>query len=344
MISECADPKLRGFLSGLPYVSYSIGILIVYALGAILPWREVAWYATILPAIAIFVIYFNPESPTWLAAKNRNERAYKSLLWLRGDEDLASIELKAIKRRLELKAEARPPNESIFVELLKPSTLKPLILINFVNLFGVLSGTYLVVFYAVDIINSFGLSLNSTTAAIITAVVRLVFTFLYCTSLFYIRRRRLVYWTSFMSGVAALMMAIFIVMHAKSPAWYDIYICCIILFFYVSANTYFMIVPGIMIGELLPSSVRGRIAGYLLTFFGIIVFISSKCFPAWMDSIQVYGMFILFSIASFCAAIVCYYMLPETKDKALQDIEDYYQQRNWFWKTRKRFRTHDILP
>ncbi|KAF7275486.1 hypothetical protein GWI33_011668, partial [Rhynchophorus ferrugineus] len=84
LIGESTEPRLRGMLSSGPFASYSFGILLVYALGSLLPWRIVSGLSTILPLLAIFVFLFLPESPVFLSRQNKQEEALKALLWLRG--------------------------------------------------------------------------------------------------------------------------------------------------------------------------------------------------------------------------------------------------------------------
>jgi hypothetical protein len=83
-LGEVAEPRMRGLLSSIPYVSYSVGILMVYALGATLHWQKVAWLATILPLLSLLSFSLLPESPVWLVRNNRVEEAGKALNWLRG--------------------------------------------------------------------------------------------------------------------------------------------------------------------------------------------------------------------------------------------------------------------
>lgn len=92
-LGEISEPRLRGTLIGAPFVSYSLGILLVYALGTALHWRAVAGAATILPALALLAMCLMPESPVWLVRKERRKSAEKALLWLRGDEKLVSLNL-----------------------------------------------------------------------------------------------------------------------------------------------------------------------------------------------------------------------------------------------------------
>lgn len=66
LIAECAEPRLRGFLIGVPFVFYAFGILLTYSLGVYQNWRTVAWCCNILPIASIIALYFAPESPVSL--------------------------------------------------------------------------------------------------------------------------------------------------------------------------------------------------------------------------------------------------------------------------------------
>nr|CAI5829236.1 unnamed protein product [Callosobruchus analis] len=89
-IGEISEPHLRGIFSSGPFASYSFGILLVYALGFLLHWREVAGLSAIPPVTALAIYFFLPESPVWLVRRGRIEEAKASMLWLRGG-DLSKV-------------------------------------------------------------------------------------------------------------------------------------------------------------------------------------------------------------------------------------------------------------
>lgn len=86
-LGEVAEPSMRGLLTSIPFVSYSLGIFIVYTLGATLHWQTVAWLATILPILSFLSFTLMPESPVWLVRNNRIQEAGEALNWLRGTYD-----------------------------------------------------------------------------------------------------------------------------------------------------------------------------------------------------------------------------------------------------------------
>ncbi|KAJ6645613.1 Facilitated trehalose transporter Tret1-2 like [Pseudolycoriella hygida] len=343
LIAECAEPKLRGFLIGVPFVSYAFGILLTYTLGVLLHWRAVAWCCNILPIASVFALYFAPESPVWLVRKGFLSRAERSLNWLRCDDIVAKRELQELMRRCENDNSAANANEDILKACAKSSVLKPLIILNLFHIMMILSGTYLIVFYAVDILSEFGTDVDSMTAAVYTAVVRLLFTISACFMLYYLNRRTLSILSGFGSGVSTTILAIFTYIRLGQPkSSVDTVVPAVCILCYIAANTNFMVMPGVMVGELLPAQIRGRVAGYVFTAFNFFFFIVAKVFPYVSQRLKSHGVFLMFGLASFGASLVMYLLLPETKGKSLGEIEDYFCEKNWLWMRRNKSDEKDV--
>lgn len=83
-------------LIGAPFISYSIGILIVYSLGNI-QWRWVAASGVILPLISMILFLRTPESPDWLVRHSKLTQADTAVKWLRGDDTYVSKAFKILQ-------------------------------------------------------------------------------------------------------------------------------------------------------------------------------------------------------------------------------------------------------
>lgn len=102
----------------------------------------------------------------------------------------AKLELQQLINRVE--NESLHKSKTSFKTLLEPQVLKPLLIINVFNIVQVFSGTYLIVFYAVDIISHIGNeNIDSFLAAVFTAGVRFLFTILASVLLAFVGRRTL---------------------------------------------------------------------------------------------------------------------------------------------------------
>ena len=267
---------------------------------------------------------------------------YKALAWLRDSDETAKSELKQTIEHIESEKNNRSnKSQSLWSIIKQPSVLKPLILINVFNVLQILSGTYLIVFYAVDIITeicNFGdnMEISTMQSAVITALIRLLLTILYCYLLLKCHRRKLYLSSCFFSGVFALMLAMFLYYKGDSTkSFEDLIIIGLLMLLYISFNSPLMLVPGIMVGELLPLRVR-HWSGIIFTVFNLMLFGITKLFPVIKSLLRSRGLFLMFGCSSLCASVLFYWLLPETKSRTLNDIEDYYHQPNWIWQRRTR--------
>lgn len=337
LIAELAEPKLRSLLIGAPYVAYSIGILIVYLLGSLFDWRIVAWSGLVLPILSAISLLKIPESPTWLVRNNKTKEAYRALLTLRGEESIAQNELNNLVTAFEKEKDSQTPNENIIQLVMQRTAMKPLLIVNIFQVLQLFSGTFLVVFYATDIISEFGSDVDANKASVLTSVVRVACTTLFCFLLLIIKRRTILNVSGIGSGISSLALGFYLMYTVGEPRTeFDIYFASICMILYIAFNTPLMVMPGVMIGELLPGKIRGRAGGWVFAIFNISLFGLTKVFPLVKIVIKTHGVFIMFGVASLLAWLFIFFTLPETKGKQLSEIEDYFRQDNWFWVTRNK--------
>jgi MFS family permease len=209
-IGEMATDRYRGMLVVWPSVGMSAGILLVYLLGWGLrdDWRLVSGITVALPLIVcVLVILYLKETPSWLLSKGREDEAEESFRWIREvnkhgkmpDEIRQEFEnlLEVAKRRAMIQdgvlqistisnimddkpTFARVKHESRFqkawrqvVTLGSPDVWKPLVIHNFYFFFMQFGGIQVVSSYAVDIMESLGVSLDSYGAAALLGGVQL---------------------------------------------------------------------------------------------------------------------------------------------------------------------------
>lgn len=198
-----------------------------------------------------------------------------------------------------------------------------------------LSGTYLVVFYAVDIIAHINSDMDSFLAAVITAAIRFLCAIVSSVLLAVVGRRTLAMASGIGTAVSASGLALYMQYCDAYGMEYSIEIPAICLTLYVATNTVgFMVLPGIMLGELYPAKVRGIAGGLTFMLFNMTLFFAAKTFPFIKRSIGIHGIFWMFGGSSLVACVFLYLVLPETKGRTLSQIEDYFLQKNILWVTR----------
>lgn len=340
-MAECADPILRSFTVNVGYVSLSIGVLLGFALGTFLHWRTIAWVCIVLPAITLFSIAFIPETPVWLVRNGNIEKALKSLTWLRGNEILATKEFGKLSTRFDdeksLEWQQSEQAQTFWKICTEKGVYRPTIIVFLFIIFFNLSGTYLIVIYAVDIVNDLQLPLiDKSTGTVILSAIRLAVTVLFCWLFIHVQRRKIYLLAGIGSTLSTAALAFYIFgdfSKALDPAT-DVCIKGALMAMYVATNTGFQITPGFMIGELLPAKVRGRVAGYLYTVFSIVIFIIAKMFPSMRNQIGIDGILVVWALASLSATMLIYFTIPETKGKSLEEIEDYFRYGGWIYRLR----------
>lgn len=334
-MGECTDSSLRGVTINFGYVSLSVGFLLTFALGAAMDWRYLALCGTVFPIVTLIGLLILPESPIWLIRKNSIDKAYSNLLWLRGDSNIARNELNEHLSRINLEKDAAQnlPNTTSWRDFIQPSALKPIVIIfSFILLFN-LSGTYLIIYYAIDILSQVNLIVSPQNASVILSVVRLIVTIGFCWLLMKVNRRNIYLTAGIGSAFSTLALAACLYNPNLLPnETMKLWTAGSLLLIFVATNTGFMIAPGFLTAELLPNKTRGRLAGYIYTYFSIVTFILNKFFPRLNEHIGITGVILVFGLASLANTLVIYFLVPETKGKSLLEIERYFQTHGWIYK------------
>jgi hypothetical protein len=226
--------------------------------------------------------------------------------------------------------------------LLSPSILKPFFISHIFNLFQILTGTMLVVFYAVDIIaetdkNSTGF--DSFTVAQLTAFVRLVFTLVSNSLMYFVRRRTHAIVAVGICACAALSISCFLFPELRTKYSFSsetsMWITAVLILVYIAANTCaFMGLPNTILSEILPVKIRGAASGYVFAANDVTQFCASKIYPSLKSTLGIHGVFLMFGINALICCIFSYFFLPETQGKSMAQIDEYFQGQNLCWMNR----------
>ena len=77
---EVTSKELRGSFSVFEGVTRSLGMIVIYTMGAFISWNKIAYVGIIFPIIALIIlILYSQESPVYLVSKGEIEKAEKSL-------------------------------------------------------------------------------------------------------------------------------------------------------------------------------------------------------------------------------------------------------------------------
>ncbi|XP_014241814.1 facilitated trehalose transporter Tret1-like [Cimex lectularius] len=330
--AEATQPHLRGMLAALASVGVSLGVLIEYALGAVFQWPIVALLSSMVPTIALVGSFLLPESPSWLMSAGREEDCKAALEKLRGptcDVEYEASQLVSFAHQHNIH---KPTLKETLKGLVHPSAYKPFFILAFYFLIYQFSGVNPITFYAVQIFQDSGASIDKNVATVITGGVRLVFTIVSCAMLRRCGRRPLTFISSIGCGIPMVLLGTYMYYKARwielgeplQMTWVPVFA---LLVFTAASVMGYLVVPWVMIGEVFPTQVRGVIGGITSCSAHFFIFFVVKTYPMLHDGIGSYGTFWLYGGISLLGTIFFYAFLPETKGRTLQDIEDYFSGR-----------------
>lgn len=321
-------------LTAIASVGVSTGVLIEYALGSIVTWNVCAAISGILPLTALLLMFFFPETPSYLISRSKPDQAEKALQRFRGSTYNVNREMESLvefsnKNNIKRLTGLR----EIVCALIKPSALKPFTLLFLYFLIYQWSGTNVITFYAVEIFKDSGASLNKYLAAVILGIVRLISTIVACILCRRCGRRPLTMISSVGCGLSMLGLGGYMWFKNYSvendltlvATWIPVF--CIFSYT-VTCTMGFLVIPWVMIGEVYPVQVRGIIGGLTTMCAHSFVFMVVKTYPFLANSLTRHGTFILYGCISLLGTIYFYICLPETKGRTLQEIEDYFSGRS----------------
>ena len=134
---EVVRKEYRGSFSIFEGVQRSVGMIVTYSLGAILPWYKIAYIGFVFPVLAFILLVISPESPIYLTSKGKIEQAEKSLRKLNDFNFDVSKEVSAIQLSLDKTTRENAKSRSkleIFKNIKShPELYKPFLIITFLR-------------------------------------------------------------------------------------------------------------------------------------------------------------------------------------------------------------------
>ncbi|KAL6267053.1 hypothetical protein P5V15_000129 [Pogonomyrmex californicus] len=350
-ISELTHPQVRPMLLCLNSVFVSFGILITYCLAIMLDWRKMAIIFLALECCIFFTLYFVPESPYWLVYfkngifdEKRIRKMKHNLKRLNKRQTIYEEEYSRIMEICGNRVANDEASKSITVSVknyyhkfISPEAYRPILLLFFIFLLQQLSGSYLIIFYAISVFHEmgemFGQGLNENAALIMLGIIRFLVSVLTVFSSRKYGRRIL----CILSGIGMTISMFLSGMYMHFVEWDDengnteetmVDQKWILLFFvlsYICTSSFgFIIIPWTLIGELLPVSIRSVGGGLMVSLAYIMMFIVVKSYPYVLKSMSIEGIFFFFSFMSLIGTAFVYFFLPETLGKSFSDIEKFF--------------------
>ena len=250
--------------------------------------------------------------------------------------------------------EKEESNASNWRMLLTARVMKPFLIIHAFNLFQIICGTNILIFFSLTIMQQIegiqGVAeedgMDSKLATVLISTVRVIFMIAACVLLFLIGRRPLALTSGIGSSISALVLGSFLYVQTSSPMDFTgtSWVAISLVLSFVATNTIgFFVLPSVMMGEILPGKIRSLACGYIYAINDVGMCFAIKSFPSMSESLGSYGVFWMFGIASAACTLLVFLLLPETQGKSLEQIENYFAESNILWLTRRRHQSSPLV-
>ncbi|MEA1876367.1 MAG: D-xylose transporter XylE [Bacteroidota bacterium] len=316
-ISEIAPENIRGRLISFNQFAIIFGMLVVYfvnwgiAEGRSIEWiNEVGWrymfFSEAIPAV-IFgtLLFFVPESPRYLAINNKTERALDILTKINGavkaQEIITAIQTSITRSSAKLLSYG------------KTVLIIGVLLLVFQQFVGINVALY----YAPRIFESMGAAKDaSMMQTVVMGLVNVVFTVIAILTVDKWGRKPLLIIGS--AGMAIGMISI------SMLSFFNVIGTATLVFIIIYTASFMMSwgpICWVLIGEIFPNKIRGRAIALAVAAQWISNYFISSSYPAMMEFSG--GLtYLFYGTMSTLSAIFVWKMIPETKGKTLEEMED----------------------
>ncbi|XP_013196378.1 facilitated trehalose transporter Tret1 isoform X2 [Amyelois transitella] len=344
LIGEYTSPSNRGAFLTTISLTIAIGVLTVHAMGSFLSWQTTALICAFISFVDLLIVMNSPESPSWLADRGRLTDCRRVFRWLRGDGEEAEL-----KEMIEATTVVREARETVNVSqsfgqsvkakiayfsstITKKEFFKPIFIMIHIYTLSQWAGANLLAAYSIDIFTHvIGSETNIALMVITLDAQRIVSNSCAIYVIKKVRRRTMLFITVAINIIAFLAIAAYTYAKAYQmlPPFLDHAAVGIFLIhlhmFSIATGT--VPLPFIIAGELFPLEYRSLAGGISVLFLSSNLFITVKTAPHLFATLGIYGAYCVYAAVIIYCLVITGILLPETKDRTLQDIEDEFRGR-----------------
>ena len=321
-ISEIAPAQSRGRMVTLYQLAIVLGINLIYFVNLLIAgmgdelwnvemgWRYMLGSEAIPATLFIVLLLLVPESPRWLTKQGLETEALRVLTKINGKERGRQV-LEEVQDTL------REEKDSIG-ELFSPGLRTAMLIGIVLAIFSQITGINAIIYYAPEIFKSVGF--GTETALLQTVVIGLtntLFTFVAIWLMDKTGRRKLL-----IVGVSGMI----ICLAGMGAAFYfDLSSGPVLLLFILGYIACFASslgpIPWVLISEIFPTKNRGTAMSFSIVMLWLSVVAVTQFFPIMLERLGGAPTFWIFMINAMILVIFVFRVVPETKQKTLEEIE-----------------------
>jgi len=340
-VVEISHPAYRGVVTGLYNVFWPVGAIVASGAargglnysGSNTSWLIPLWLQIMFPGLIVLLVWFLPESPRWNYVKGNTEKAKATLARFHGNGNPESewVKLQLWEYETHLEMDGADKRWWDYRAVFKnKASLYRLMSNCLVSLFGQWAGNGVVSYFLVGFLETAGVTdpITQNNLAVGMNALQIVFAGLGCIFVDRLGRRPMligvniaccVCWigvtvacsqaaeTGSKSASAATVAMVYIFQVCYSFGWTPMQ-----ALYPVEVLSFEMRAKGMAFSNLFVA------AGGLVNQFG---------FPVALQNIA-WKTYIVFCVWCAIQAIVIYFLIPETKNRTLEELDDIFNQKN----------------
>jgi sugar porter (SP) family MFS transporter len=335
-ISEIAPAKSRGKLVALYQLAITLGILFAYFANAHMLslskstnfieatgmvhkifvseiWRAMLGSETIPAIIFLLLLFAIPKSPRWLTTQGKTVEA-KNIMLRYMTENEADNEIKSVEEVLSR------PSGGIKSILSGPFKLAMFIGV-FLAILSQFSGINAIIYYGPRILEEGGLQLGEALGGqVIIGITNVIFTLIALWKIDDMGRKPLLKY-----GIIGIMISLIVVGLLFYFEVNNTYLLMTFILIFVACFSFsFGPVLWVLLSEIYPLKIRGAAMAIATMAVWIGTTFVGQMTPWLLENLKPFGTFWFFAIFMFPALYLVIKVLPETKGKTLEEIENYW--------------------
>ncbi|XP_043482086.1 facilitated trehalose transporter Tret1-like isoform X2 [Leptopilina heterotoma] len=324
-VGEIAEKNIRGFLVVIGKIAYVLGSLIVAILGAMVTYDTMN-LTLLLISLTFFCTYFlMPESPYYYIKINDEGKAFQSLAKLRKTQNskFLELEIENIKKGMMKNDISR---RNIIVKLFRINANRKALIISSLAVLSVsFSGSFAVAAYMQTIVSYIDNPLKPEQITALIMLIVLITSIVISPIPDWLGRRILILCYGILVALSSFTLGgFFFYKYYFNENLSSIYCVPLValLIYIVGSNSALFSISHILMSELFSMEVKSTATSLINVTRAILDFFIKLGFLRFVSVFEIYGVFWIFGMTTFIVTLTNYIIMPETKGKTLEEIQN----------------------
>ncbi|XP_063926335.1 facilitated trehalose transporter Tret1-2 homolog [Zophobas morio] len=319
-LAEIAEPSVRGILGIMTAIASYSSILFANVVGSYLTIRTTASIFIAFPVLFIVLFWRMPESPYYLLMKKKDEEAEHVLKFL-----LRKSNVHDDLTKLKLDVNRQMSETGTFKDIFTiDSNRRAFIITVGARFFQLTTGVAAMNFYIQILLKDATQSIEPHVGASIVLLIQLGVTVLNVFLVDRWGRKPLLFFSTIGCFVNLVLQMIFFILKEQTSVdtsvvdWFPLMMMMVLICVY---SLGLGSVVGVLTGEMFSASIKAKLVCMVNGSFSLMTLAVTKYYQVTADGFGLTVPFSSFVALTFVAMLFFYYLVPETKGKTLEEIQ-----------------------